>query len=75
MTHATELPRPFHRHGRVYEEKYDGWRMVAEKFAGRVRLTNRNGVDHTQRFPELVKAVAELDVALAHPRRRGSRKP
>jgi ATP-dependent DNA ligase len=29
--HATELPKPFHRDGWVYEEKYDGWRMVAEK--------------------------------------------
>jgi ATP-dependent DNA ligase len=29
--HATQLPKPFHRHGWVYEEKYDGWRMVAEK--------------------------------------------
>jgi bifunctional non-homologous end joining protein LigD len=58
--HAAELPRPFHRHGWVYEEKYDGWRMVAEKVASQVTLTSRNGVDHTQRFPELVKAVAGL---------------
>jgi hypothetical protein len=34
--HAAELPRPFHRHGWVYEEKYDGWRMVAEKFVSQV---------------------------------------
>jgi len=60
--HATQLPKPFHRHGWVYEEKYDGWRMVAEKVGSQVRLTSRNGLDHTRRFPELVKAVAELDV-------------
>jgi ATP-dependent DNA ligase len=28
--HATELPKPFHRAGWVYEEKHDGWRMVAD---------------------------------------------
>jgi bifunctional non-homologous end joining protein LigD len=59
--HATELPKPFHRDGWVYEEKYDGWRMVVEKIGNQVRLTSRNGLDHTKRFPELVKAVAELD--------------
>jgi bifunctional non-homologous end joining protein LigD len=59
--HATELPKPFHRDGWVYEEKYDGWRMVAEKVGNQVRLTSRNGLDHTKRFPELVKAVEGLD--------------
>jgi len=60
--HATELPKPFHREGWVYEEKYDGWRMVAEKAGSQVTLTSRTGLDHTQRFPDLVTAVAELDV-------------
>jgi len=59
--HATELPKPFHRDGWVYEEKYDVWRMVAEKVGNQVRLTSRNGLDHTKRFPEVVKAVEELD--------------
>jgi bifunctional non-homologous end joining protein LigD len=49
--HPTELPKPFHRDGWVYDEKYDGWRMVAEKA----------GLDHTRRFPELAKAVEGLD--------------
>jgi ATP-dependent DNA ligase len=35
---AAELPRPFHRYGWVYEEKYDGWRMIAEKVASQVTL-------------------------------------
>jgi bifunctional non-homologous end joining protein LigD len=61
--HATELSKPIHREGWVYEEKYDGWRMVAEKVGNQVRLTSRNGLDHTKRFPELVKAVEELDAA------------
>jgi len=58
--HATELPTPFHRDGWAYEEKYDGWRMVAEKAENQVTLTSRNGLDHTRRFPEIVKAVAKL---------------
>jgi bifunctional non-homologous end joining protein LigD len=61
--HATELPKPFHGDGWVYEEKYDGERMVAEKAGSRVMLASRNGLDRTRRFPELVKAVAELDAS------------
>jgi bifunctional non-homologous end joining protein LigD len=57
---ATELPRPFHRHGWVYEEKVDGWRMLAERHLSRVTLTSRNGLDHTRRFPDLVKAIGDL---------------
>jgi bifunctional non-homologous end joining protein LigD len=58
--HATEVARPFHREGWVYEEKADGWRMVAMKAAGVVRLVSRNGRDHTLGFPELVKALDRL---------------
>jgi bifunctional non-homologous end joining protein LigD len=60
LMHATEVARPFHRDGWVYEEKVDGWRMVAIKAAGSVRLVSRNGRDHTRRFPELVKALGRL---------------
>ncbi len=28
---ATQIAKPFHRPGWVYEEKYDGWRMLAYK--------------------------------------------
>jgi ATP-dependent DNA ligase len=38
--HATELLKPFHRDGRVYEEKYDGWRMVAEKVDSQVSFAS-----------------------------------
>lgn len=34
LMHATQVPRPFHTKGWVYEEKYDGWRMLAVKEAG-----------------------------------------
>jgi bifunctional non-homologous end joining protein LigD len=54
------LVQPFHRPGWVYEEKVDGWRIVAYKTRRDVRLLSRKGVDHTSRFPELAKAVAAL---------------
>jgi bifunctional non-homologous end joining protein LigD len=58
--HPTLISRPIHHAGWVYEEKVDGWRMVAVKAEGAVRLVSRNGLDHTKRFPELVKALATL---------------
>jgi hypothetical protein len=64
LMQATELPRPFHRPGWVYEEKYDGWRMVAEKVASQVSFTSRNGLDHTRRFPELL--VKSHEVVRSH---------
>jgi bifunctional non-homologous end joining protein LigD len=51
---------PFHRPGWVYEEKYDGWRMIAYKDGSRVCLVSRSGVDHTARFPAIASAVAGL---------------
>jgi bifunctional non-homologous end joining protein LigD len=44
----------------VYEEKVDGWRMLAYKDGRRVRLISRNAVDHTHRFRELAAAIAKL---------------
>ena len=54
------LGKPFHRPGWIYEEKYDGWRMLAFKDGPRVRLISRQGVDHTDRFRELASAIATL---------------
>jgi bifunctional non-homologous end joining protein LigD len=51
---------PFHRDGWIFEEKYDGWRVVAYKDADRVCLVSRNGRDLTQRFQELAAAVGAL---------------
>jgi bifunctional non-homologous end joining protein LigD len=58
--HATQVARPFHTKGWVFEEKYDGWRMLAVKEAGVVRLISRNGRDHTRRFTDLVAALTKL---------------
>ena len=57
----TFVARPFHRAGWVYEEKVDGWRMLAYKVARTVRLVSRNGRDHTSRFPGIVAALRKLD--------------
>jgi bifunctional non-homologous end joining protein LigD len=60
---ATLVHEPFHRDGWVYEEKVDGWRILAYKNNRRVRLLSRKGVDHTDRFPELAGAVGKLKPA------------
>ena len=54
-----QVREPFHRDGWVYEEKVDGWRILAYK-DGRVRLISRNGRDHTRRFRDIAAAVAKL---------------
>ena len=56
---------PFHRDGWVYEEKIDGWRMVAYKSGSRVRLFSRNAVEHTGRFPDLAAALARIKADVA----------
>jgi bifunctional non-homologous end joining protein LigD len=60
MAATTQVARAFHRPGWVYEEKVDGWRVLAYKDAAGVRLVSRNARDLTRRFPELVAAVAAL---------------
>lgn len=40
---ATEVKRPFHHTGWVFEEKVDGWRVLAYKDSAGVRLVSRNG--------------------------------
>jgi len=57
---APALARPFHRNGWVYEEKVDGWRIVAVKDGRRVQLVSRTGKDHAERFPYVARAVAQL---------------
>ncbi len=51
---------PFHRPGWVYEEKYDGWRLMAYRQGDTVRLLSRTGIDYAGRFRELVAAIASL---------------
>jgi hypothetical protein len=45
----TLVREPFHRDGWVYEEKADGWLILAYKDGERVWLVSSNGVDHSRR--------------------------
>lgn len=57
---ATLVSAPFNKAGWVFEEKYDGVRLIAYKNGRRVRLLSRNGKDHTARFPAVALAVGAL---------------
>jgi bifunctional non-homologous end joining protein LigD len=46
--------------GWLHEIKHDGFRIMARRDAGRVRLMTRAGNDFASRFPLIVKAVAAL---------------
>jgi len=56
----TLVRSPFHRPGWVYEEKVDGYRMLAYKDGPQVRLVSRRNVDHSRRFRELSAAIATM---------------
>ena len=61
----TLVREPFYRDGWIYEEKVDGWRIVAYKDGERARLVSRNGVDHTKRFGDVAAAIAKLSARTA----------
>ena len=57
---ATLVDEPFHRPGWVYEEKYDGYRVLAYKEGKKVTLLSRNAKDRTHSFSEVAAAIATL---------------
>ena len=57
---ATLAAEPFDGPGWVFEEKYDGDRILAYKEGDRVRLLSRNEKDLTGRFPRIATAIAAL---------------
>jgi len=57
---ATLVAQPFHHAGWVYEEKYDGYRILAYKEGRSVTLLSRNGKDRTESFADVAKAIATL---------------
>jgi bifunctional non-homologous end joining protein LigD len=57
---ATLVKDPFDRPGWVYEEKYDGDRMLAYKQGNAVRLLSRNAKDRTAMFPKIAAAIEAL---------------
>ncbi len=50
----------FSRPGWIFELKMDGWRILAERRAGQVKLRSRNGNDLSESFPEIVRAIHAL---------------
>ena len=44
----------------LYEVKLDGYRALAIKTGGTVRLVSRNDNDFSRRYPSIVKALREL---------------
>src|SRR5262249_1372655 len=62
---ATLVDEPFHKSGWVYEEKYDGYRILAYKEGKKVTLYSRNAKDRTESFSDVARAIAGLpDAAL-----------
>jgi bifunctional non-homologous end joining protein LigD len=57
---ATLVRKPFDKPGWIYEEKYDGYRILAYKEGDRVTLLSRNGNDRTATYPSVARAVQEL---------------
>lgn len=57
---ATLVEKPFHKPGWVYEEKYDGYRILAYKEGKRVTLLSRNGKDRSESFADVAKAIGTL---------------
>lgn len=57
---ASLVKEPFDTPGWVYEEKYDGYRILAYKEGRQVTLLSRNGNDRTATFAPIAAAVAKL---------------
>jgi bifunctional non-homologous end joining protein LigD len=57
---ALLIPKPFDRPGWVFEEKYDGIRIVAYKEGSKVTLLSRNDLDRTSTFAGIATAVSQL---------------
>ena len=56
----TKAPQPPSGNAWLHEIKHDGFRVIARKEGGRVRLYSRPGNDLTDRFPMIVEALAQL---------------
>jgi bifunctional non-homologous end joining protein LigD len=57
---ATLVAKPFDKPGWVYEEKYDGYRILAYKEGTKVTLLSRNAKDRTAMFSNVAAAVNRL---------------
>lgn len=56
---ATLVDEPFSRKDWVFEEKYDGVRVLAYKEGKKVTLFSRNGIDRTSRYEAIAADLAK----------------
>jgi bifunctional non-homologous end joining protein LigD len=59
---ATQQEQPFSRPEWIFEIKYDGVRVLAERKGDSVELYGRNGTEITNRYPEIKEALKRLAV-------------
>jgi bifunctional non-homologous end joining protein LigD len=57
---ATLVDKSFQLPGWIYEEKYDGIRILAYKEGAHISLITRNDIVRTERYPEVAAAVSKL---------------
>ena len=57
---ATAREEPFTKEGWVFEIKYDGYRLIADRAGEAPVLWSRNGNDITGTFPDIARAVGGL---------------
>lgn len=57
---ASSSEKPFSRAGWIFELKFDGYRLLAERSRGEPFLRSRAGHDLTATFPEIARAVRGL---------------
>jgi bifunctional non-homologous end joining protein LigD len=56
---ATAADKPFNDPAFLYEPKLDGYRCIAIRRDGKVRLLSRRGLDQSAQFPEILAALQE----------------
>ncbi len=56
-TRSTKVP---HRPEWLHEIKHDGYRLIVQREAGRVRLFTRNGHDWSDRYPLITEAALRI---------------
>ncbi|MFT4155171.1 DNA ligase D [Parafilimonas sp.] len=57
---CTLVKEPFTAPGWLFENKFDGYRIVAFKEGRKVMLRSRSGLDYTARYPAIKEAVLKL---------------
>lgn len=57
---ATLVEQPFSKEGWVFEEKYDGVRILAYKEGPKVSLISRNGINRSSRYPTVAAEIAKV---------------